>query len=173
MLVSFFSKLFGKKSSGPLTAYFIDIPKSRVVEALSFWSWLPLPSYTDYKVTAFGDVFLFTPDGPVWFLDAFEGNAQDTFDSREAFEAAMQVREDLECFCSAVLVDGANARGLRLSAGQCYDWKIHPVIGGSADLENVTASNFVLASSVAGQLHQQTAGLPEGAAIDGVETVVD
>jgi hypothetical protein len=43
-----------------------------------------------------------------------------------------------------------------------------PALGGAVDLENVELSDFVLATNIAGQIHQQIKDLPSGTPISGV-----
>ncbi len=54
------------------------------------------------------------------------------------------------------------ARGMLLSHGQCYGWKVAPVIGGKLEFENVQAFDIAVYECIMGQVHRQVQGMPEG-----------
>jgi hypothetical protein len=66
------------------------------------------------------------------------------------------------------LAMGADRRGIVLEAGQVYCFTPPPVLGGPIDLDNVGVLDFVVALSIAGQIHDQVRHLPPGTAISGI-----
>jgi hypothetical protein len=59
-------------------------------------------------------------------------------------------------------------KGVILGANEVYDLVTPPILGGSFDLGNVTAADFVVKVNLAGQLHDQLRRLPPGTKISGV-----
>jgi hypothetical protein len=52
-------------------------------------------------------------------------------------------------------------------ATEVLTFKIPPVLGGAIEVENIAALDYVVASSIAGQLHRQVKDLPPGTAVSG------
>jgi len=53
-------------------------------------------------------------------------------------------------------------RGLFLSNGQCYGWKVAPVLGRKFEFENIQVFDLLVYECIMGQIHRQLQGLPEG-----------
>jgi hypothetical protein len=63
------------------------------------------------------------------------------------------------------------ARSEYLAAGQCYSYKIPPLLGGSFESANVEAMSAMVHFSIMGQIHEQTRHLPPGTKIGRVKIV--
>ena len=61
----------------------------------------------------------------------------------------------------------AHQSGLVLSEANVYSFKLPPVLGGQFEISNIEATNFVVSTNIAGQIHKQVKDLPEGAQITG------
>ena len=66
------------------------------------------------------------------------------------------------------LASEAESAGLRPGEAEVYSFRVPPALGGAVDLENVELSDFVVATHIAGQIHQQIKDLPPGTQISGV-----
>lgn len=66
------------------------------------------------------------------------------------------------------LASEAESAGLRPGEAEVYSFRVPPALGGAVDLENVELSDFVMATNIAGQIHQQIIDLPPGTPISGV-----
>ena len=137
-----------------------------IMRALDSWKWLPVESKQPILVTAFGDIFFSADDG-IWFLDTLEGNLSRVCDTREELAAILQTEDGEDHYLFAGFVERAQREGLCLGDGECYDFKVNPMIGGKIEYENIESRNFVVAVSIAGQLHEQTRNMPDGTSITG------
>lgn len=116
----------------------------------------------------FGDVFLQDPTG-YWFLDTLEGSLTRQWASQRDIQVALETEEGQDQYLLGGLAMAADARGLKLSDDEVYRFKVPPVIGGTIDLANVEVGGFVVATSFAGQLHDQVKNMPPGANITGFQ----
>jgi len=54
---------------------------------------------------------------------------------------------------------------MTLKDGQCYDFTLHPAVGGKTEYSNIQPRDFVLAVHIAGQIHKQNGDWPPGTRI--------
>ncbi|MEX2578597.1 MAG: T6SS immunity protein Tdi1 domain-containing protein [Verrucomicrobiales bacterium] len=146
--------------------FYIEPSSKDISMALDSWKWLPLGPKHPILVTAFGDIFLSAPDG-IWFLDTLEGNLNRVCDTREELTEILQTEDGENHYLFAGFVERAHREGMLLQADECYDFKINPVVGGAIEFDNLEPRNFAVAVNMAGQLHEQTRNMPEGARISG------
>ncbi|MCU0748835.1 MAG: DUF1851 domain-containing protein [Akkermansiaceae bacterium] len=137
-----------------------------VARALESWGWLGVEGKQPILVTAFGDVFFSSDDG-IWFLDTIEGALTKVCDTRAELESILGTKDGENHYLFAGFVEQAHRDGMTLSEGQCYDFKLNPVVGGPIEYENVEPRNFVVAVNMAGQLHEQVRHMPAGTRISG------
>ena len=150
---------------------FADPQGDQLDRALESWSWIGIEGKRPIRVTAFGDVFFVDNEGTVWFLDTLGGSLSAVFGSTEEMDQALETEDGQDTFLFAGFVQRAVEEGMRLKPGECYDWKINPVIGGSVEFENIHVLDLVVAINVAGQIHEQTRHLPPGTIIAGFNVV--
>ena len=98
---------------------------------LSYWRWLLQKDYHPIVMTAFGDWFLLDDDGSVHFLDLVAGKLSKAADTGEEFKQVMGRPEKLDEWFMADLVQALLDAGIVLGPGQCYGYKIPPVVGRS------------------------------------------
>lgn len=145
-------------------SYFIS-PSSQALErALESWHWLDLNGKQVILVTAFADVFLSSRDG-IWFLDTLEGNIKRLFETREGLDEVLATEHGQDTYLMSPLIDFLVKSNIRLEPTQCYDFKLHPRVGGQIAHENVEARDFVVALNLRGQLHEQVRHLKPGTKI--------
>lgn len=145
-------------------SYFIAPSEKTVKEALASWTWLDFKGNKPILVTAFGDVF-FQADEGIWFLDTTDGKLTPVCRSREELNAILSTEEGRDCYLFAPLVDQAASQGQGLGPGQCYDFKIPPILGGAMEYANMAAADFMVALDIRGQIHDQVRALPAGTRI--------
>ena len=140
---------------------FINPSKEAVGRALDSWRWLPIEGRTPVLVTAFGDIFFEGNDG-IWFLDTLEGTLEKVCVTREELSGILASEEAEDRYCLAGFVERAHREGMVLGDAQCYDFTLHPVVGGKIEYSNIQPRDFVLAVHIAGQLHEHVRDLPPG-----------
>jgi hypothetical protein len=142
----------------------ITPPREAIERALESWHWLPINGRDPILVTAFGDIFFEGRDG-IWFLDTLEGAIQRVCTTRAELEELLATTEGEDRYCLAGFVERACREGMILREGQCYDYTLHPVVGGKIEYANIQPRDFVLAIHIAGQLHEQVKQFPPGTKI--------
>lgn len=134
---------------------------------LDDWSWLVQGrEFVPIAASMFGDLFLQGSDG-VWFLDTLEGALTLKWPDAHALQAELNTVEGQDQYLLGGIVQGAATNGITAGPGQVLFFTIHPVLGGPISPENVEAMDYVVASSISGQLHRQVKDLPPGATISG------
>jgi hypothetical protein len=147
---------------------FIEPPANEVAEALDGWKWIGLDGLEPAAVSAFGDIFFRAGDGSVRHLDMLDGKLTRIAGHWAEFQADLQNEARRDELLLAGLVVAARKNGLIPAAGQCYDFKKPPVLGGEMSLREMETTFFVVKVHIAGQIHRQVKDLPQGAKINKV-----
>ena len=132
---------------------------------LSYWRWLLQKGYHPIVMTAFGDWFLLDDDGSVHFLDLVAGKLSKAAETGDEFKRIMGLPEKLDEWFMAGLVESLLECGMVLGPGECYGYKLPPIVGGQLEVENIEPTNIVIHQSLLSQIHEQTRNLPEGTKI--------
>lgn len=135
--------------------------------ALESWDWVDLAGAVPVLATLFGDVILQTPGGFA-FLDTVGGALTVEWPDRESVEAALQTRDGQDRYLMGELALAAAEQGIVAGPGQVLSFVHPPVLGGPLTVDNLEVQDFVVATNIAGQIHQQVLDLPEGTPIAGV-----
>lgn len=129
--------------------------------ALRSWRWLPglADARGPLVASPFGDVFLEAPDA-IWRLDVVDGTLTHAWSTVVEMRADLATEDGQDEHLYGGLALAADRAGRTLADGQVYGFVIHPLVGGTFDLANVVATDFVAWLTVCGQLHEQaqTAG---------------
>lgn len=132
---------------------------------LAEWSWLLPPEFTLWLVNRFSDLFLVLPDGSVHMLEVGAGSLTRLADSREEFCAQMDEDDVAENRLLIPLVDNLVAQGVTLLPGQCYAFKIPPVLAGEYTVENVAPLSITDYLGAYASIHLQLRDVPDGAQV--------
>jgi len=151
-----------------LSYLFIDVPTEDVLRAIDGWKWLPLQNLSAIAVSAFGEVFFSDPMGAIHQIDTIDGKLSKVANSLPELTAMLQDAEVRDSLLFGGLVIGARNEGLMLEAGECYDFKVAPVLGGQMRVDEMQKLSFVVKLHIAGQLHEQIKDLPPGTRINKV-----
>jgi hypothetical protein len=150
----------------------IEISETEIRQALDGWTWIGLDGLTVVAISAFGDLFVRSSDRAIHMLDTLEGKLKRVAPSLAGFAAQLQEPTIRDDWLLSGLVNAARNRGMLLEPGECYDFRVAPVIGGKMDLDSVHKLSFLVKVHLAGQLHQQVKDLPPGTRISGF-TIAD
>jgi hypothetical protein len=146
--------------------FFIQPSAQDVERALESWQWLPISGKNVIRVTSFGDFFLQDGAG-IWFLDTLEGKASKVCESEDELDDLLKNEAGQDHYLFGGFVERAVREGKILEEGQCYDFKLNPVVGGAIHYDNIGISSFVVAVNIAGQLHDKVRFMPAGTKISG------
>lgn len=142
--------------------YLIDQSGIDWPTALSSWSWLIPAEFTLWLVNRFADLFLVLPDGSVHMLDVGAGTLTKLADSRDDFCDLIDEGDNANQWLMIPLVDKMVAAGVVLQPGQCYGFKIPPVMGGDYAVENVEPLAVWDCLGAYGSIHYQLQNVPDG-----------
>lgn len=144
----------------------LSLDQPLVEEALSFWQWLVPAGCRPLVITRFGDWFLEGADSGLLFLDLLEGALKHLSTTAGDLQEASSVTRFADEL-SVDWVEVCHRQGMLLGPGQCYGWKIHPVIGGPLSSANIQPFGFRVYQSLNAQLHQQLRAQPGGGRVTG------
>jgi hypothetical protein len=134
---------------------------------LSEWRWLVPRDYRPIQMNKFGWWFFAAPDGSVFLLDLIEGKLSKIATSVAEFNALKNTDSAHAEWYFDGFVFRCHSEKLLLGDGQCYMWKVPPVIGGKFEFENITVASLNVAQSLLGQLFRQLDERGPGATITG------
>ena len=106
-------------------------------------------------MTKFGDWFFVNSKGHVFFLDLIEGELNEVAFSIEEFNKLKNTKAKQTEWYLDGFVFRCYDENLRLKEGECYGWKIHPMIGGKFEFENIQVFSILVYQSLMGQLLPQ------------------
>ncbi len=145
-----------------ITDYLIEKESIDWPDVLSEWSWLLLPELTVWLVNRFGDLFIVPPDATVQMLNVVVGTLTKVAENRDDFRAKIDVGDNAAEWLMIPMVDRMTAAGIRLEPGQCYGFKIPPILGGTFTVENVAPISIRDYLGAYGSIHKQLQGVPDG-----------
>jgi len=146
--------------------YLIDQSGHDWSEILSQWHWLLPREFTLWLVNRYGDAFLVTESGTVLMLDVGGGSIKQVADTREDFIHKIDEGNNANDWLVIPLVDRCVSAGLTLGNGQCYSYRVPPLLGGDYTVENTEVVNLEVHYSVYAQIHEQIKDLPDGTKIE-------
>ena len=153
--------------------YLIDQEGKDWASLLSDWSALLPSELTVWLVNRFGDVFFVSADGAVHLLDVGRGVVERLADSRDDFIAQLDADDNADFWLLISLVDRCVTEGLVLSTGQCYGYKVPPILAGEYTVENIEPTDLAVHYLVLSDIANQTANLPDGTRVRVVSTEPD
>lgn len=92
-----------------------------------------------------------------WHLDTIFGEL--TLCGRDGAEVKnkLATEDGEEEYLHATFARGGERRGITLQENEVYAFNPHPIIGGPFDCDNLVTLPFVVAHTIFGQLHEQSA----------------
>lgn len=135
---------------------------------LESWDWLDFSGLTPIAASCFGDVF-FDSGAAIFFLDVIAGEIKEVCKTRSDLQDILNSPEGQDEYLLGWLVDELTKGGMSLSQGECYDFKVSPILNGPIEPNNVSKMSFQASLNVAGQIHKQVKDLPVGTVIKSVK----
>lgn len=133
-------------------------------DGLESWAWIGLEGKEPVLASLFGHVFLKGADG-YWYLDVIGGSLSLLWPDASTLQAVLDTEDGQDEFLLGGLAFAADRRGLVLAENEVFDFAPPPVLGGPFDVANLSATDFVVAVNIAGQIHEQVRKLSPGTKI--------
>ncbi|MFO1002841.1 MAG: DUF1851 domain-containing protein [Planctomycetaceae bacterium] len=170
--------------------YLIDHSKLDWQKMLSAWSWLldDEAEIEPWLMNRFGDLFFLDEEGAVLWLNVTDGELSEVADNADEFFALLESSSDgsgdddaddavdfedegefednADDWFLIGFVDEAVEDGLKPGPGECYGFKVLPVLGGDYSSENLYLSRVEEYWSFCGRVHAQIHGLPDGSEVE-------
>jgi hypothetical protein len=144
---------------------FVSLDGLNIEQLLAEWRWLVPETMKPLWLNSFGDWMLEAPDGQIHFLDLLEGAFNCIAPSKRILHEMLQEEENRNRWLMAEWFQICNERRLFLARGQCYGWKVAPIIGGKLEFLNIQVFDIAVYECIMGQVHRQVQRLPEGATV--------
>lgn len=131
-------------------------------------AWGPeLPQdFTLWMVNRLGDLIMVFPDESVHMLDVGSGCLSRIAKDRNDFIVQIDLGNNANEWLAIPLVDACVKAGMTLQGGECYGYKIPPMLGGSYEVDNLEPTDLSVHYSLLADIHRQTKDLPDGTKID-------
>lgn len=142
--------------------YLIDHRSFDWPALLAEWTWILPSKFTVWLMNRFGDLFLVFDNGSVQMLDIGAGSLTQVACSRDDFRVKVDEDDNGNDWFSIPLVDQLVVAGITLCEGQCYSYKLPPVLGGDYSSENACVSPIAEHYGAFGSIHRQIKDLPDG-----------
>ena len=136
-------------------------PPDQYLEALESWAWIGLDGKAPILSSLFGHVFLQSVEG-YWYLDVIGGSLEMLWPDAASLQAVLDSDDGQDEFLLGAIALAADQQGLSLSANQVYVFNPPPVLGGSFEVANLFATDFIVAVNIGGQIHGQLRNRPPG-----------
>src|SRR5688572_1710784 len=122
------------------------------------WRWLVPSTDTPLFISIFGDWVFGHPNGSLWALSVLEGTYEQIARNASEYNTLNKSFEWLDATFIASWQEIAARHGLEPADSECLGWKVHPIIGGKFEVENLAIFNMAVYQSIVGQLHRQLRG---------------
>jgi len=151
----------------------LTVPANNYSQAdlLSEWRWLLDTSYQIVLVSSLGDLFLADAAGRIHWLDAGAARLTEVAASLDEFQQLRQQPVHATEWFATQMVGDLLQSGLRLARGQCFSYKVPPMLGGAWEAANFEPTDLSVHFSILGQVCRQVRDLPEGTPVSSVKVV--
>jgi hypothetical protein len=141
--------------------YLLDPSGHNWTDLLSPWSTILPEEFNLWLVNKVGDAFLVVPDGSIHVLDVGMGLFNHVADNREDF--ADRVADNADSWLLKYLIDDCVACGKFLHEGQCYGYKVPPMLGGKYAADNLEPTDLSVHYGMLADLYQRTTNVADDA----------
>ena len=117
-------------------------------------------------MSSVGDVFFIDDKEAIFWLDTGEGEVKQIANSLDEFNILLHKKEKLYEWFLPSVIETMRDSGHLLKPGQCYHYKVHPLVGGEYEADNFEAEDILHHFHITGLLAEQASILPEGSPVD-------
>lgn len=136
-------------------------------EILSDWRWLVGEEAEIVLIGSLGDLFLRDGSGQVLWLDQGSGRLSVIAESEEEFRGLLQQPEQVNEWFLPQMVGDLLLLGRELAPGECFGYKLPPMVGGQVEPDNFEPTSLRLHCSICGQIARKNPEYPDGTRIGG------
>ena len=133
---------------------------------LEHWLWRLPAKFTVWLVNRFGDLFLILDDESVHRLDIGDGTLQMVAQNRDEFCEKLNDNNTATDWMMIPLVDRLVAAGKTLRLGECYCYRLLPVLGGGYEIDDFVIEDLAFVYAAFGPIHERIKDLPDGTTIE-------
>jgi hypothetical protein len=137
-------------------------------ELLSDWRWLVGEQAELILVGSLGDLFLRDETGRILWLDCGSGQISVVAGANDEFRGLLQQPEQVNDWFLPQLVGDILQSGKQLAPGECFSYKVPPMMGGQVEPDNFEATDLSVHCSICGQIARKIRTLPDGTPIRSV-----
>jgi hypothetical protein len=138
---------------------FIRKPSNLEIKTLlPQWSWIVPGNTTPLFLSAFGDWVFGNPDGSLSSLSLLEGVFEKVADNKDEYNKLNRSREWCDEKFTSSWYQIAIKNGINPKEDECIGWKVHPIIGGQFQVDNLQIFSMKVYQSLMSQLHSQLKG---------------
>ncbi len=167
MLNRVLEKLFGKHTRRhPLVIPPTEFEAERL---LSHWTHLVDEEVEVLGMSFFGDWFLRRPDEHIARLDLLEGTCEPIAPTEASFWERMDTPDIEDDWLVGGLVRALESEGAIRERGECFQYRVHPRLGGSFERSNIGLGKIAGWQLWCAQLHAKLDQLPDGTVVVGLE----
>jgi len=141
-------------TESPLPPFMTSTEEFDTETLLAAWRWLVPRTATPLFVSVFGDWVFGAVDGSIWALSVLDGDYRKIADGAPEYNKLKQSFEWLDENFLASWQEIACRHGLSPRTDQCLGWKVHPILGGPFQPDNLQLFDMVVYQSLMGQLHE-------------------
>ncbi len=145
-----------------LSDYTIDLSRLDLTSCLRAWSWLLSEPFHVHIMNCFGDVFLTLEDRSVQLLSMDSGDLKRLAASQEEFARLLEDPPTANDWLLIPLVGSLRRAGRIIQQGQCYGFRLLPVLGGSYEPSNIVVQPVTEYLAAVGQLNLKIRDYPDG-----------
>ena len=140
-------------------------------DLLAEWRWLLGDGYQIILITSLGDLFLADAAGRIHWLDAGAARLTKVAANLDEFQLLRQQPASASEWFATQMVGDILQSGVRLARGQCFSYKVPPMLSGQWEASNFEPTDLSVHFSILGQVCHQVRDLPEGTSVSSVKIV--
>jgi hypothetical protein len=139
-----------------------DISKVTERDILSCWLWKLDQDMKIVMISNFGDLFLESEEGSIYWLLTDGGELKKIANDRNEFEKLLNKEEYIDNWFLPALVEKLLSVGMELEENEVYGLKKMAVLGGVYDIDNFLPTDMSVHFAFTGQICEQIKDLPDG-----------